>query len=150
MLRVRGQLTFLAVPRLSRALHQLPHGSDVVVELDGSFMDHAAYETLSDWTTGHLAHGGKVETTGPPGPGSPSPPRRGPALLLPPLDPWHNHQCGEPPAERQESGETTADRSAPGLKLASGIGKFSGTPPRSYGTSWPGSPGRASVPRSSS
>ncbi|CAM5425543.1 Acetyl-coenzyme A synthetase [Streptomyces griseomycini] len=45
--RVRGQLTFLAVPRLSRALHLVPHGTDAVVALDGSFMDHAAYEALA-------------------------------------------------------------------------------------------------------
>ncbi|CAM5488519.1 Bifunctional SulP family inorganic anion transporter/carbonic anhydrase OS=Streptomyces tendae OX=1932 GN=GUR47_19280 PE=3 SV=1 [Streptomyces tendae] len=55
---VRGQLTFLAVPRLSRVLHQVPHGADAVVELDGSFMDHAAYETLQDWQKTHAAHGG--------------------------------------------------------------------------------------------
>ncbi|MFJ4686259.1 SulP family inorganic anion transporter [Streptomyces sp. NPDC088789] len=61
---VRGQLTFLAVPRLSRALHQVPHGSHAVVELDGSFMDHAAYETLQDWRNTHTAQGGTVELTG--------------------------------------------------------------------------------------
>ncbi|MCX5377529.1 SulP family inorganic anion transporter [Streptomyces sp. NBC_00091] len=60
----RGQLTFLAVPRLSRVLNQLPHGGHVVVELDGSFMDHAAYETLQDWQDSHLAHGGSLELTG--------------------------------------------------------------------------------------
>ncbi|MET9515012.1 SulP family inorganic anion transporter [Streptomyces sp. NPDC002994] len=63
-IRVRGQLTFLAVPRLSRALSQVPHGADAVVELDGSFMDHAAYETLQDWQTAHAAQGGRVEITG--------------------------------------------------------------------------------------
>ncbi|MFJ5260965.1 SulP family inorganic anion transporter [Streptomyces sp. NPDC088387] len=61
---VRGQLTFLAVPRLSRALHHVPHGAHAVVELDGSFMDHAAYETLQDWRNTHLAQGGTVDLTG--------------------------------------------------------------------------------------
>ncbi|MFD5269172.1 SulP family inorganic anion transporter [Streptomyces sp. NPDC058335] len=61
---VRGQLTFLAVPRLSRALHHVPQGSSVLVELDGSFMDHAAYETLQDWQRTHTARGGSVELTG--------------------------------------------------------------------------------------
>ncbi|RZU21598.1 SulP family inorganic anion transporter [Streptomyces sp. BK239] len=61
---VRGQLTFLAVPRLSRVLHQVPHGTHVVVELDGSFMDHAAYESLQDWQKTHTAQGGTVELTG--------------------------------------------------------------------------------------
>ncbi|WP_411077296.1 SulP family inorganic anion transporter [Streptomyces sp. cmx-10-25] len=127
LLHVRGQLTFLAVPRLSRALHQLPAGSDVVVELDGSFMDHAAYEALSDWTAGHLAHGGKVETTGPTGARIAEPsPDAAPHSCCRPWTPWHNHQCGEPPAERKGPGPDGADeeRPAPGLKLASGIGKF--------------------------
>jgi carbonic anhydrase len=118
LLHVRGQLTFLAVPRLSRALHQLPQGSDVVVELDGSFMDHAAYETLSDWTTGHLAHGGTVETTGPSGAriAEPAPVTASAThSCCRPWTPWHNHQCGEKPTE---SRQTT------GLHLASGIGKF--------------------------
>ncbi|MFJ1808566.1 MULTISPECIES: bifunctional SulP family inorganic anion transporter/carbonic anhydrase [unclassified Streptomyces] len=61
---VRGQLTFLAVPRLSRILHLVPHGTHVVVELDGSFMDHAAYESLQDWQKTHTAQGGAVELTG--------------------------------------------------------------------------------------
>ncbi|MEU3723487.1 SulP family inorganic anion transporter [Streptomyces sp. NPDC031705] len=60
----RGQLTLLAVPRLSRVLNQVPHGGHAVVELDGSFMDHAAYETLHDWQDSHLAHGGSLELTG--------------------------------------------------------------------------------------
>jgi carbonic anhydrase len=61
---VRGQLTFLAVPRLSRALHLVPQGTHVIVELDGSFMDHAAYESLQDWQKTHTAQGGSVELTG--------------------------------------------------------------------------------------
>ncbi|MBT2402204.1 MULTISPECIES: bifunctional SulP family inorganic anion transporter/carbonic anhydrase [unclassified Streptomyces] len=60
----RGQLTFLAVPRLSRVLNQIPHDGHAVIELDGSFMDHAAYETLQDWQDSHRAHGGSVEVTG--------------------------------------------------------------------------------------
>ncbi|WAX78833.1 SulP family inorganic anion transporter [Streptomyces sp. KMM 9044] len=61
---VRGQLTFLAVPRLSRALHLVPQGATGVVALDGSFMDHAAYEALHDWQNTHTARGGAVEITG--------------------------------------------------------------------------------------
>ncbi|MEV5642235.1 SulP family inorganic anion transporter [Streptomyces flaveolus] len=93
---VRGQLTFLAVPRLSRVLHQVPHGGDAVVELDGSFMDHAAYETLQDWQKTHTAQGGSVEITG-----------RRPGLRISepadtdgcrcrPWTPWRNHQCERP------------------------------------------------------
>ncbi|MFD9204491.1 SulP family inorganic anion transporter, partial [Streptomyces anthocyanicus] len=58
--RVRGQLTFLAVPRLSRALHLVPPGAEAVIELDGSFMDHAAYESLHDWQSAHTNRGGSV------------------------------------------------------------------------------------------
>ncbi|MFF8380927.1 SulP family inorganic anion transporter [Streptomyces sp. NPDC015661] len=141
LLHVRGQLTFLAVPRLSRALHQLPQGSDVVVELDGSFMDHAAYETLSDWTAGHLAHGGTVETTGPSGARISEPTPVTASAAHPccrPWTPWHNHQCGESTAETAETSETSertgtsetigTGNAGPGqtagLHLASGIGKF--------------------------
>ncbi|WP_314617536.1 SulP family inorganic anion transporter [Streptomyces stackebrandtii] len=139
LLHVRGQLTFLAVPRLSRALHQLPQGSHVVVELDGSFMDHAAFETLSDWTSGHLAHGGTVETTGPSGTRIAEPfagataDSAAPSCCRP-WTPWHNHQCGEqPPAETDrpaeevptaEAAQPTGARRTSGLHLASGIGKF--------------------------
>ncbi|MBB1261372.1 bifunctional SulP family inorganic anion transporter/carbonic anhydrase [Streptomyces alkaliterrae] len=90
---VRGQLTFLAVPRLSRALNQVPEGCPVVVELDGSFMDHAAYETLQDWRHSHELHGGRVEITG----------RAGGRIAEPatahhctPWTPWRNHHCTRP------------------------------------------------------
>ncbi|UGY92330.1 bifunctional SulP family inorganic anion transporter/carbonic anhydrase [Streptomyces gobiensis] len=93
---VRGQLTFLAVPRLSRTLGQLPEGCKVVVELDGSFMDHAAYETLQDWRTAHTAHGGEVDITG----------RAGARIAEPttahsctPWTPWRNHHCTRPQTE---------------------------------------------------
>ncbi|MEU0028978.1 SulP family inorganic anion transporter [Streptomyces sp. NPDC006335] len=106
---VRGQLTFLAVPRLSRALHLVPHGADAVVELDGSFMDHAAYESLHDWQKTHTAQGGSVELTG----------RRPGTRIAEPSDSadcrcrpwtaWRNHQCERPP-----TGPDTADTGAPG------------------------------------
>lgn len=93
---VRGQLTFLAVPRLSRVLHHVPHGAHAVVELDGSFMDHAAYETLQDWQRTHTAQGGSVDITG----------RRPGTRISEPADmdgcrcrpwtPWRNHQCERP------------------------------------------------------
>ncbi|MGW7822703.1 SulP family inorganic anion transporter [Streptomyces puniciscabiei] len=62
--RIRGQLTFLAVPRLSHSLDLVPQGAHVVVELDGSFMDHAAYESLQDWRSSHTARGGTAELSG--------------------------------------------------------------------------------------
>ncbi|WP_234343724.1 bifunctional SulP family inorganic anion transporter/carbonic anhydrase [Streptomyces sp. NRRL F-5123] len=94
--RVTGQLTFLAVPRLVRALAQVPDGAEAVVELDGSFMDHAASEALRGWCARHRARGGRVSL----GDGA------GRALREPahthtcrPWTPWRNHHCTRP--ERQ-------------------------------------------------
>ncbi|GGT38393.1 SulP family inorganic anion transporter [Streptomyces purpureus] len=112
--RVRGQLTFLAVPRLSRVLSHVPHGTHCTVELDGSFMDHAAHEALHDWQTSHVAHGGTVEFTG----------RSGRRIAEPasethtccrPWTPWRNHHCGEHPVEPLP---------ANGHQLASGLSSF--------------------------
>ena len=94
--RARGQLTFLAVPRLSRTLGQVPHGADCVVELDGSFMDHAAYEALHDWQTSHVAQGGTVEFTGRSG-GRISEPATQTHCSCRPWTPWRNHHCDASP-----------------------------------------------------
>ncbi|PAZ13809.1 transporter [Streptomyces sp. SA15] len=139
---VRGQLTFLAVPRLSRALHLAPQGTHVVVELDGSFMDHAAYESLQDWQNTHTAQGGSVEVTGRragiriaepeslAGSGTSEPT----ADLAPgragcrcrPWTPWRNHQCELPqsalsagdehPGEPRRGGETSSHQLARGIR----------------------------------
>ncbi|WP_217207114.1 bifunctional SulP family inorganic anion transporter/carbonic anhydrase [Streptomyces sp. AC550_RSS872] len=107
---VRGQLTFLAVPRLSRALHLVPQGAHAVVELDGSFMDHAAYESLQDWQNTQTAHGGTVELIGRRSGvriGEPTGPAglhldTGTAMAdaadcrCHPWTPWRNHQCEIP------------------------------------------------------
>lgn len=139
---VRGQLTFLAVPRLSRTLHLVPPGADAVLELDSSFMDHAAYESLHDWQNAHRAQGGSVEVTGRAGVGSDlshrtrtgagnkapesvsgsAPPEQDRAFgeashtCCRPWTPWRNHHCDLP-------------RSAPagqpsGHQLARGISAF--------------------------
>ncbi|MFI0033214.1 SulP family inorganic anion transporter [Streptomyces albidoflavus] len=119
-IRVRGQLTFLAVPRLTRALHQVPRGSRAVVELDGSFMDHAAYEALQDWQTTHTVQGGQAEMTGRAGariaePTSPS------HSCCRPWTPWRNHHCGKPAATL-----LAGDVPAPVRvhELADGLGAF--------------------------
>ncbi|WP_406862278.1 SulP family inorganic anion transporter [Streptomyces sp. HUAS MG47] len=116
LIRVRGQLTFLAVPRLSRTLHQLPPGRRVVVELDGSFMDHAAYESLTEWQATYIRRGGTVETTGPAG-GRISQPDAQSHTCCRPWTPWRNHRCGEQPP-------TAGRPPTTGNQLASGIGKF--------------------------
>ncbi|MFE5808157.1 SulP family inorganic anion transporter [Streptomyces sp. NPDC056491] len=101
--RARGQLTFLAVPRLSRVLNQIPHDVHAVVELDGSFMDHAAYETLHDWQESHLAHGGSLEVTG----------RSGSSALLPGTAPGDDSADGSDAADAagHTHGSHHADRS---------------------------------------
>ncbi|MFD5005492.1 SulP family inorganic anion transporter [Streptomyces mutabilis] len=113
---VRGQLTFLAVPRLSRVLHQVPQGVDTVVELDGSFMDHAAYETLQDWQKTHTAQGGRVDITGR-RPGTRiSEPADTDGCRCRPWTPWRNHQCEPPqptpPPGADGQGETGTDTDA--------------------------------------
>ncbi|MEU1197449.1 SulP family inorganic anion transporter [Streptomyces sp. NPDC005813] len=129
--RVRGQLTFLAVPRLSRALHLIPQGAHTVVELDGSFMDHAAYESLQDWQNSHVARGGTVEFTG----------RAGTRIAEPadsahcrcrPWTPWRNHHCETsaapqvtPPCEPSAVPDEEGCAPGPsGHQLARGISAF--------------------------
>ncbi|WP_338677533.1 SulP family inorganic anion transporter [Streptomyces sp. SCSIO 30461] len=120
--RVHGQLTFLAVPRLSRMLGKVPHGTDAVVELDGSFMDHAAYEALHDWQTAHEAHGGTVEFTGPTG-GRIAEPAPESHACCRPWTPWRNHHCGEHPgADSSISPERRTEHAQ--HQLASGISSF--------------------------
>ncbi|MEK8171471.1 carbonic anhydrase [Streptomyces sp. M19] len=100
--RVSGQLTFLAVPRLSRTLSQLPAGTSVVIELHGSFMDHAAYEALQSWSNGHRARGAASlrQPLGTAAGGV----RRRPRSRLPPWTPWHNHHCTRPTAAPTHGG----------------------------------------------
>ncbi|MFJ8011645.1 SulP family inorganic anion transporter [Streptomyces sp. NPDC096339] len=119
--RARGQLTFLAVPRLSRALNQIPHDGQALIELDGSFMDHAAYETLQDWQDSHVAHGGSLKVTGrahaaerPRGG-----PQRGGHQCCRPWTPWQNH-CDHRPAQTRtaEPGSPEAATEAEALESA--------------------------------
>ncbi|MFJ4912944.1 SulP family inorganic anion transporter [Streptomyces sp. NPDC088726] len=89
---VRGQLTFLAVPRLNRTLGQLPQDADVLVELDGFFIDHAAYEMIQDWSNAHAAHGGRVFFAGRSGGRIAEPPSAALSCCRP-WTPWRNHHC---------------------------------------------------------
>lgn len=133
---VRGQLTFLAVPRLSRILHQVPPGSDAVVELDGSFMDHAAYETLQDWQKTHTAQGGAVDITGR-RPGTRiSEPAEVDGCRCRPWTPWRNHQCEQPP---------TAHPPGTGRRATTG-GPHDETPDTATGTVPRTTTGKATVP----
>ncbi|GAA2802290.1 bifunctional SulP family inorganic anion transporter/carbonic anhydrase [Saccharopolyspora taberi] len=58
---VEGSMTFVAVPKLSRALAQIPAGADVDVDLAVDFLDHAAFESLHNWRTSHERLGGRVD-----------------------------------------------------------------------------------------
>ncbi|WP_406338697.1 bifunctional SulP family inorganic anion transporter/carbonic anhydrase [Streptomyces sp. NBC_01620] len=104
---VRGQLTFLAVPRLSRALGQLPRGGDAVVELDGFFMDHAAYETIQDWSDAQTAQGGRIVFTGRSG-GRIAEPASAAHSCCRPWTPWRNHHCHDQPGRPVDARRTTA------------------------------------------
>ncbi|MHB9753027.1 bifunctional SulP family inorganic anion transporter/carbonic anhydrase [Streptomyces sp. BYX5S] len=122
--RVRGQLTFLAVPRLSRTLHQVPQGADCVVELDGSFMDHAAFEALQDWQKSHTTQGGQVEVAGRGG-ARIAEPARASHTCCRPWTPWRNHHCDRPSHDhRAAAAETAEPRRVGGHQLASGISAF--------------------------
>ncbi|MFI8875188.1 bifunctional SulP family inorganic anion transporter/carbonic anhydrase [Streptomyces sp. NPDC055243] len=115
--RVRGQLTFLAVPRLSRALHLAPQGAPIIVELDGSFMDHAAYEALQCWQDAHTAQGGTVEVTGRAGTRIAEPASASHSCCRP-WTAWRNHHCDRP--QEAPQGESRPS----GHQLASGISAF--------------------------
>ncbi|MFD0551357.1 carbonic anhydrase [Streptomyces rectiviolaceus] len=115
--RVRGQLTFLAVPRLSRALHLVPQRAATIVELDGSFMDHAAYEALQCWQDAHIMQGGTVEVTGRAGTRIAEPASSSHSCCRP-WTAWRNHHCDRP--QEAPQGETRPS----GHQLASGISAF--------------------------
>ncbi|MCX4866232.1 SulP family inorganic anion transporter [Streptomyces sp. NBC_00825] len=118
---VRGQLTFLAVPRLSRTLGQLPQGGDAVVELDGFFMDHAAYEAIQGWSTAQTAHGGRVVFTGRSG-GRIAEPASAAHSCCRPWTPWRNHHCHDEPGRAPETSHDLAP--GPGLgKRSTGTGR---------------------------
>ncbi|MBL1085683.1 bifunctional SulP family inorganic anion transporter/carbonic anhydrase [Streptomyces actinomycinicus] len=116
--RVRGQLTFLAVPRLSRALHLVPQGAHAVVELDGSFMDHAAYESLQDWRSTHTARGGTAELAGRRGGIRTSEQVPATECQCRPWTPWRNHQSCFAGSAAAPAGREAAH------ELARGISSF--------------------------
>ncbi|MGY4983603.1 SulP family inorganic anion transporter [Streptomyces sp. 900105755] len=112
---VRGQLTFLAVPRLSRVLHLVPQGAHAVVELDGSFMDHAAYESLWDWRRAHTAQGGSAELTGY---------RAGVSSPEYGHGPEHGHGPGDSRRPGQHAGHGPGQRAGHGPGSRAGLGPW--------------------------
>lgn len=59
-LTLEGSCTFLSLPRLHRALDEIPPGSRVAVRMSVNFMDHAFREFIEAWQRQHEAAGGSV------------------------------------------------------------------------------------------
>ncbi|GAA4944051.1 carbonic anhydrase [Actinomycetospora succinea] len=57
---VEGALCFPSIPRLARRLSHVPAGAPVVVDLVTDYLDHAAYDHLSEWIERHEQGGGHV------------------------------------------------------------------------------------------
>jgi carbonic anhydrase len=57
---IEGALTFLSVPRLSKVLATIPAGSTVTLEMVVDYLDHAAFESLSNWQQAYERSGGTV------------------------------------------------------------------------------------------
>ncbi|GAA3704770.1 SulP family inorganic anion transporter [Gordonia hankookensis] len=60
LIRARGSLSFLSLPKLNKALTAVPESAHVTLELDVDFLDHAATEAIEDWKWAHEATGGSV------------------------------------------------------------------------------------------
>ncbi|WP_238420528.1 bifunctional SulP family inorganic anion transporter/carbonic anhydrase [Gordonia sp. 'Campus'] len=60
VVRVHGSLSFLSLPKLNKALTQVPDGAHLTLDLDTDFLDHAASEMLGDFRWAHEAGGGTV------------------------------------------------------------------------------------------
>lgn len=58
---IDGSLTFVSVPRLSKALTAIPAGTSVDVDLRVDYLDHAAFEALHSWRLAHERMGGDVD-----------------------------------------------------------------------------------------
>ncbi|MBO2459419.1 bifunctional SulP family inorganic anion transporter/carbonic anhydrase [Actinomadura sp. LCR2-06] len=58
---VEGSLTFLGVPKVTRALRAVPAGAGVDLDLNVDFMDHAAFDAVHDWRLAHERRGGRVD-----------------------------------------------------------------------------------------
>jgi carbonic anhydrase len=58
---VEGTFTFLGVPRVTRALQEIPAGCGVDLDLNVDFMDHAAFDAIHQWRLAHERQGGRVD-----------------------------------------------------------------------------------------
>lgn len=61
---IAGACTFLALPRLTGVLAQLPPGARVTLDISVTYLDHAAEQAIEDWQRQHRATGGVVRSRG--------------------------------------------------------------------------------------
>ncbi|MGU3500378.1 SulP family inorganic anion transporter [Mycobacterium sp. C31M] len=60
---ITGSCSFLALPRLTAALAEIPSGAEVVIDLNVDYLDHAALDTLQEWIKQRRSHGDEVTVT---------------------------------------------------------------------------------------
>ncbi|MEU1980373.1 bifunctional SulP family inorganic anion transporter/carbonic anhydrase [Nocardia sp. NPDC019395] len=61
LVQVDGSCTFLSLPKLSSTFAKVPQGTAVTVEMTVDFLDHAAYDAITDWARQHESNGGTVD-----------------------------------------------------------------------------------------
>ncbi|MFD4401745.1 SulP family inorganic anion transporter [Nocardia sp. NPDC058499] len=61
LIRIDGSCTFLSLPKLSTMFATVPQGVAVTVEMTVDFLDHAAYDAITDWARQHESNGGTVD-----------------------------------------------------------------------------------------
>jgi carbonic anhydrase len=57
---IDGTLSFLLLPRLTKALASVPQGSEVTLNVNADYIDDSISETISDWQRAHESRGGVV------------------------------------------------------------------------------------------
>jgi carbonic anhydrase len=57
---IDGTLSFLLLPRLTKALGSVPPGTEVTLNLNADYIDDSVSETISDWQRSHEERGGVV------------------------------------------------------------------------------------------
>lgn len=62
LVTVKGTLTFLGVPKLAEQLAHVPPGTNVHVQVDVEFIDHAGIDALRSFAAAHVRTGGTVNT----------------------------------------------------------------------------------------
>ncbi|MGA9873098.1 MAG: SulP family inorganic anion transporter [Rhodococcus sp. (in: high G+C Gram-positive bacteria)] len=117
---MRGSLSFLSLPRLTRVLTTVPAGRKVHMELAVDFLDHAVHEHLHEWVRQYELGGGTVviEENGSASlaAATEGPPKRGMAAVRGSLAPWSAWQL------KNDSG---GDSNPPALRpVLSGVAEY--------------------------